>query len=233
MPQVQAKRRLVKSPPELWTELSDAAALARHLGEFGEIRITRLEPETKVVWEGDRVNGSVEIESSGWGTQVIFTVDVGAQEPVPAPDPEPEPEPEPDAVEPKPEPEPEPDELPATSDQHIPEPAFRPMTAAAQRRGFLARLFGFDGDRVETVIEQARETVEVEAEEQPAPEPPPEPAPEPEPEPEPLPDPEPTPEPEPAAGQRATGNGQLDEQQILENVLDSLGQAHHRPFSRA
>ena len=94
MPQVQAKRRLVKSPPELWTELSDAAALARHLGEFGEIRITRLEPETKVVWEGDRVNGSVEIESSGWGTQVIFTVDVEAEETVPPPEPEPEPEPE-------------------------------------------------------------------------------------------------------------------------------------------
>ena len=69
MPQVQAQRRLVKSPPELWTELSDAAALARHLGEFGEIRITRVEPETKVVWEGERANGSVEIESSGWGTR--------------------------------------------------------------------------------------------------------------------------------------------------------------------
>src|SRR5687768_16842406 len=105
MPQVQAQRRLVKSPPELWTELSDAAALARHLGEFGEIRITRLEPETKVVWEGDRANGSVEISSSGWGTQVKFTVDVG--------DPEPEPEPEPVAVDPpSPEPEPEPEPEP-------------------------------------------------------------------------------------------------------------------------
>src|SRR5687768_11046745 len=98
MPQVQAQRRLVKSPPELWTELSDAAALARHLGEFGEIRIMRLEPETKVVWEGDRANGSVEISSSGWGTQVTFTVDVAG--PDPQPDPEPEPEPEPVAVEP-------------------------------------------------------------------------------------------------------------------------------------
>ena len=38
MPQVQAQRRLVKSPPELWTELSDAEALAGHLGEFGEYK---------------------------------------------------------------------------------------------------------------------------------------------------------------------------------------------------
>src|SRR5688572_15902522 len=173
MPQVQAKRRLVKSPPELWTELSDAAALARHLGEFGEIRITRLEPETKVVWEGDRVNGSVEIESSGWGTKVVFTVDVADPEPEPEPEPEPQPQPEPEPrpqpqpeLEVEPEPEPQPDQQPATSDQR----AFRPMTAAAQRRGFLARLFGFDADRVETVIEQARETVETEPGEQPEPE---------------------------------------------------------------
>src|SRR5215218_220194 len=99
MPQVQAKRRLVKSPPELWTELSDAAALARHLGEFGEIRITRLEPESKVVWEGDRATGSVELDAAGWGTQVTLTVDAEADEPEPvAVEPEPEPEPEPAQV---------------------------------------------------------------------------------------------------------------------------------------
>ena len=74
MSQVQAQRRLVKSPPELWTELSDAASLARHLGEFGEIRITRVEPETKVVWEGERASGMVEIESSGWGTKLSMSI---------------------------------------------------------------------------------------------------------------------------------------------------------------
>ena len=41
----EVQRTLVKSPPELWAELSDPAALARHLGELGEIRITRTEPE--------------------------------------------------------------------------------------------------------------------------------------------------------------------------------------------
>ena len=50
MPEIQASRRLVKSPPELWAEVSDAASLARHLGEVGEIKITRLEPETTVAW---------------------------------------------------------------------------------------------------------------------------------------------------------------------------------------
>jgi hypothetical protein len=68
MPEPRAQRTLVKSPPELWAELSDLEALARHLGEFGEIRITRLEPETTVAWEGDRAHGTVELEPAGWGT---------------------------------------------------------------------------------------------------------------------------------------------------------------------
>jgi len=74
MPEVQAERRIVKSPPELWAELSELESLARHLEEFGEIRITRLEPETTVAWEGDEVSGTVELEASGWGTKVRLTV---------------------------------------------------------------------------------------------------------------------------------------------------------------
>lgn len=201
MPQVQAQRRLVKSPPELWNELSDAEALARHLGEFGEIRITRVEPETKVVWEGEHANGSVEIESSGWGTKVILTADVEAPESEPESEPEPEPEPVPTESEEAPEP-----------------PRIAPMSVAAQRRGFLARFFTRD-DHIDAAIAQARETIEEE--------PPAEPEPTPEAEPEPDTAPEPTADPD--AGQPATAN----EQQILENVLDQLGQAHHRPFSRA
>jgi hypothetical protein len=91
---MEAKRTLVKSPPELWAELSDIAALARHLGEFGEIRITRTEPETVVEWEGDLASGSVRLEPSGWGTKVTLTalpvvVDPPPVEPPPAPEPEP------------------------------------------------------------------------------------------------------------------------------------------------
>ncbi len=37
----EVQRTLVKSPPELWAELSDAEALTRHLSELGEIRITQ------------------------------------------------------------------------------------------------------------------------------------------------------------------------------------------------
>ena len=64
----------MKSAPELWAECSDAASLARHLGAFGEIRITKLEPETAVAWEGDAASGTVKLEPSGWGTRVILTV---------------------------------------------------------------------------------------------------------------------------------------------------------------
>jgi len=42
----EVQRTLVKSPPELWAELSDPAALARHLGELGEIKIIRIEPRS-------------------------------------------------------------------------------------------------------------------------------------------------------------------------------------------
>ena len=73
MPSLEAKRTLVKSPPEIWAEVSDAGALARHLGEFGEIRITRTQPESLVEWEGEKASGCVRLEPSGWGTKVTLT----------------------------------------------------------------------------------------------------------------------------------------------------------------
>lgn len=73
MAEVTASRTLVKSHPELWTECSDAHSLARHLGAFGQIRITSLEPETAVAWEGERASGTVRLEPSGWGTRVVLT----------------------------------------------------------------------------------------------------------------------------------------------------------------
>ena len=79
MVETKAQRTLVKSPPELWAELSDPATLARHLGELdGEIRITRVEPETTVVWEGERATGTVELAPSGWGTKVTLSVSAPA-----------------------------------------------------------------------------------------------------------------------------------------------------------
>jgi len=70
----EVQRTLVKSPPELWAEISDPDSLARHLGEFGEIRITRVQPEQKVEWETDDASGTVVIKPSGWGTKVKLTV---------------------------------------------------------------------------------------------------------------------------------------------------------------
>ena len=102
MAQLTASRTLVKSSPELWAECSDAASLARHLGAFGEIHITRLEPETAVAWEGEDVRGTVTLEPSGWGTRVVLTAEmptpaVGVGEPAgdEAATPEAGPEPEP------------------------------------------------------------------------------------------------------------------------------------------
>ena len=69
----EVERTLVKSPPELWAELSDPAALARHLGELGEIHIVRTEPERVVEWAAEHTTGSVSIKPSGWGTRVTLS----------------------------------------------------------------------------------------------------------------------------------------------------------------
>src|SRR5919107_6246533 len=106
MPDLTAKRTLVKSPPELWEELSEVERLAKHLGAFGETTITKLEPEHTVAWEGEHASGTVSIEPSGWGTKVTLHAELPErEEPEPA---EPDPaEPEPEPAEPEPEPTPE------------------------------------------------------------------------------------------------------------------------------
>jgi hypothetical protein len=78
MPELTAKRTLVKSPPELWEELSEVERLAKHLGAFGEIKITRLDPEHTVAWEGEHASGTVSIEPSGWGTKVTLSAELAA-----------------------------------------------------------------------------------------------------------------------------------------------------------
>ncbi|MFL5838055.1 MAG: hypothetical protein ACJ76K_15920 [Solirubrobacteraceae bacterium] len=214
----------MKSPPELWAELSDVEALARHLGDFGEIRITRTDPETTVAWEGEHARGMVSIESSGWGTKVRLTAEAirpegaltVAEEPAPvAEPPEPEPVPEP----PPPEPVAEPPAPAPVGGPPAPEPPRRKI-------GFFARLFG-RRKRVEPVVAA------------PPPEPPPEPEPEPEPvvvEPEPEPEPvavDPAPEePEPALPEPQPAVSDERVLEVLTSTLDALGQAHHRPFSR-
>lgn len=84
----ESSRTLVKSTPELWAECSDPAALARHLGSVGEIRITRLEPETTVAWEGAAARGTVRLQTAGWGTRVTLTITEEEASPGGAPAPE-------------------------------------------------------------------------------------------------------------------------------------------------
>jgi hypothetical protein len=146
----EVQRTLVKSPPELWAELSDPTALARHLGELGEIRIVRTEPESTVEWAAENTTGTVSIKPSGWGTKV--TLSVTRETAAPTPDALPEPastdasleltspdvgsdvELEPTA--PKPEPEPGPELEPELAEETEAE------AQPAPRRGFFARLFG-------------------------------------------------------------------------------------------
>jgi hypothetical protein len=246
----EVQRTLVKSPPELWAELSNPEALARHLGELGEIRITGVEPETKVEWEAKGASGVVHLKQSGWGTKVTLSLTRDApareEEPEAAPVVEPEPvgvvEPEPEPVaeptpeqksEPEPEPaatvEPEPIAGPEPEQIAEPEPvvAIEPeaIVEPEPRPGFFARLFRRRRAPVEVV------------------EPEPEPVGVAEPEPEPqfvaLAAPEPIypPRAEPAvdlAAELVSVEAQMAEEttELLTGVLDRLGAAHHRPFSR-
>jgi hypothetical protein len=168
MTEPRAQRTLVKSPPELWAEVSDVAALAQHLGEFGEIRIVRLEPETTVAWEGDTARGTVELQASGWGTKVTLTAELLGGEPVaaaPPPEPEPVAEPvavavaEPVAATPREQPgsltnvgivptnvsnppTPEPEPAPEPPNVHPAPTIGGQMNVRPQKAGFLARLLG-------------------------------------------------------------------------------------------
>ena len=71
----EVQRTLVKSPPELWSELSDETSLARHLSRFGAVRIVGRTAEERVDWEAERARGSIRIRPSGWGTRVTLTLE--------------------------------------------------------------------------------------------------------------------------------------------------------------
>jgi hypothetical protein len=221
MTEHEASRTLVKSPPELWEECSDAESLARHLGQFGEIKITRLEPESAVAWEGQGVNGTVRLEPSGWGTRVTLTANPEGEEVAE----------EPSAEDPPPhDPEPElPGPEPATPD---PEPTTLSSVQWAKRARLLGRVTALfrprEAEPAEPPAVEAAEPAIVEPTEPATPQAT-EPA---------LPD---APEPaEPATTddtslEPPTAEGapsEPDPDGALAAALDSLGQAHHRPFSR-
>jgi outer membrane biosynthesis protein TonB len=208
----EVQRTLVKSPPELWAELSDPDALARHLGELGEIRITRVEPEKTVEWEAADTTGKVLLKSSGWGTKVTLTAD--RELPTPEPPAEPPKPPEPVVInEPAVEPEPI-VEQPVAEEQPEPEP----------RQGFFARLFRRRRrDQIEPEALQAVES---------------EPKIEPEPQVElrqPALEQAPGEQTQDIAAElkAAEEAAEAEVTAVLTAALDRLGAAHHRPFSRA
>jgi hypothetical protein len=228
-----ASRTIVKSPPELWAECSVAQSLARHLGEFGEIRITRLEPETTVAWEGEHASGTVRLEPSGWGTQVTLTATpiVAA-----APAVEAEPLVEPVVVEPEPEFIEEAEIVEEAGE--IVEEAEEPHDAGEAddeddedasehlpRWQVFARLWSRLGrkshDAEDERHEDEPETPEA-VEEEPEPEVVEE-----------VPEPVLVQQPPEPVDEATELVPQLDHQALLVGALESLGQAHHRPFSRA
>jgi hypothetical protein len=256
MPDLTAKRTLVKSPPELWEELSEVEGLAKHFGAFGEITITKLEPEHTVAWEGEHGSGTVSIEPSGWGTKVILHAELpepeGAEpaEAVPAAAewaaaaPEPAATaPEPEAAEPAEAAEPEPEPEPVPMEPVLVEPVSLSEDDPKPKRGFWAWVF-----RPRTAATSAAKPEPLVTEPQPAvAEPEPIGA---EPEPEPVaieveeqPDAAPEVEPQEADEEPELEeevrpdevSGALDPDRarlVLDEALDALGAAHHRPFSR-
>ncbi|MFI4992622.1 MAG: hypothetical protein ACHQCH_03260 [Solirubrobacterales bacterium] len=199
----EVQRTLVKSPPELWTELSDPDALARHLGELGEIRITCTDPEKAVEWEAADTTGKVMLAPSGWGTKVTLSV---TREPTEV---EPAAEPEPAVVdEPAPEPEPLAAEE-ALTEEHL---------EHQPRLGFFARLFR--RRRQDQIDPEGLLIVEPETEIEPG-----QPA---------LEDAPAEETQDIAAEPKAAEEAEMEQvTAVLTAVLDRLGAAHHRPFSRA
>ena len=224
---MQVQRTLVKSPPELWAEVSDVESLTRHLGELGEIRITRIAPEKEVAWEGEAARGTVALEASGWGTKVTLTAEPAEVTPGSVAVDEP-----PAGVAWFADPVATAQDVPVVdveaSEEVVeleaavavePEPVVE-----APKRGFFARLLRRRAAEPEAVEEPV-------AVELPGPPPggdpvPPTPSPDPAP---PAPDPGPPPPPAPAPPQIAATP---DLEAVLTSVLDDLGAAHHRPFSR-
>lgn len=209
-----ASRTLVKSAPELWLACSEEESLARHLEPFGEIRITRLEPETTVAWEGDAACGTVMLEPSGWGTRVTLTVVEREQ-----------PEPEilsPATVEPAPageEPVAAGEEPVAAGEEQVPAAEEPPDVRVAGRPGFWARLFGRRAPKDTTPRDAtpkdtaARDDAPVGSTTTASP------------------------APEIEADDGPTDapvleNERPDPAAALDAMLDHLGRAHHRPFSR-
>jgi hypothetical protein len=69
---VEITRTLVKSPPELWSELQ-----GERLADAVQGEITKSsEEERRLHWSGSGATGTVQLEPSSWGTKVTLTAEV-------------------------------------------------------------------------------------------------------------------------------------------------------------
>lgn len=75
MAKIEVSRTLVKSAPELWTEL-EGGSLSQAVGE---VTVRALETERELAWEADGASGTAVLEPAGWGTRVTLTADVEEQ----------------------------------------------------------------------------------------------------------------------------------------------------------
>jgi hypothetical protein len=241
----EVQRTLVKSPPELWAELSDPSALSRHLGELGEIRITRTEHEKTVEWQAGQTSGVVSLKPSGWGTKVTLAVNQETPEVEPtleqAPEP-PTPEAEPLALlepPPLPEPEPEPEPLSELAVTEVCEESLELQAELKPRRGFLARLFGRRKEKeVDPESAEVIDTAQTFTDQPPDIEPENELSPQAQEIDEPLTSAltEPCNDAVADISAELAAAEQVATEQVtalLTSVLDRLGAAHHRPFSRS
>jgi hypothetical protein len=72
MPTLEVSRTLVKSPPELWSELA-GQSLSEAVGGAA-LKVT--EEERTVRWEAGGARGTASLEPSGWGTRVTLRAEV-------------------------------------------------------------------------------------------------------------------------------------------------------------
>jgi hypothetical protein len=68
MPSIELERTLVKSPPELWDEISSQPGLSRWLGT---VSVSASEPPRRLEWDSEIATGVIELEAAGWGTKIV------------------------------------------------------------------------------------------------------------------------------------------------------------------
>jgi hypothetical protein len=72
MPRIEVSRTLVKSPPELWTELSGE----RLADAVGAATLSVAEEERRIEWQAEGASGVAELHPTGWGTRLTLTAEV-------------------------------------------------------------------------------------------------------------------------------------------------------------